>query len=73
MQITLLLCLLDTGLNYNKVTFRLTPDQRLGNQVHNCVTYEVNVNIANSFLLCAALNFNAKYLDKRLSEIGLRE
>ena len=34
--ITLLLCKPDTGLYPNKVTFSLTPNQRLGNQVHNC-------------------------------------
>ena len=31
MRITLLLSSLDTGLYHNKVTFSLTPNQRLGN------------------------------------------
>ena len=34
--ITLLLCKPDTGLYPNKVTFSLTPNQRLSNHVHNC-------------------------------------
>ena len=36
MQITLLTCLLDTGLYHNIVSFSLTPNQRLSNKVHNC-------------------------------------
>ena len=36
MQITLLTCLLDTGLYHNIVSFSLAPNQRLGNKVHNC-------------------------------------
>ena len=35
MQITLLVSSLDTGLYHNKVTFSLTPNQRLGNYLHN--------------------------------------
>ena len=46
---TLLSCELDIGLYHNMVNFSLTPNQRLGDQVHNCkLAYCHNVLMINN-------------------------
>ena len=49
---TLLSCELDIGLYHNMVNFSLTPNQRLGDQVHNCkLAYCHNVLMINNLLI----------------------
>ena len=57
-HVTLLTCLLDTGLYHNIVTFSLAPNQRLGNKVHKCkmAYYHDSLNRATSQLTFCTLS-----------------
>ena len=50
MQIALLSYQLDTGLYHSKVTFSLTPNQRLGSWVHSCKMANVLIQPHFAFL-----------------------